>query len=433
MSTMLLSHAGILTFENGDWKYIPEGYLGINGDTIDYVGEEIPKNTYDTEKNMSGKLLMPGLINCHSHAPMVLLRGVGSDLALQDWLFNKVFPIEDKLTPSIMKAGYELAVLEMLASGTTSFTDMYMLPEIACEVVGAAGMRCNVARIMQEFVPGTSYEANGRGAEQAALFDKYNNTFDGRVRIDYSIHAEYTSQPELNAQYAKECKERGACMHLHLSETKKEHQECIDKYGKTPAEWFNDLGVFDNPTLAAHCVWVSDSDLEILKEKGVTPVHNPTSNMKLGSGFAPIQKMLDMGINTALGTDGAASNNNVNMFEEMHIASIIHNGYTGDPEIMKAGTVLKMATLNGAKAQQRFDIGNLQKGMKADVIAIDLEQPHLFPNLDAAALVVYAAQGSDVCMTMVNGKILYENGVYLTMDKERIMASAKDAVSELYN
>ena len=194
-------------------------------------------------------------------------------------------------------------------------------------------------------------------------------------------------------------------MHIHLSETKKEHQECIDKYGKTPARWFADLGVFDIRTMAAHCVWVTEDDMRLLLEKGVGVVHNPTSNMKLGSGFAPIQKMRNMGIKVAIGTDGAASNNNLNMFEEMHLASVIHNGYTGDPTIMKPEEVLKMATVNGARLQGREDTGELRPGMCADIVAIDLNRPHLFPVLDPLALLCYSVQGSDVYMTMVDGQI----------------------------
>ena len=221
-------------------------------------------------------------------------------------------------------------------------------------------------------------------------------------------------------------------MQIHLSETKKEHVECIEKYGKTPTEWFNDLGCFENPTLAAHCVWVEDSDMDILKDKGVTVVHNPTSNLKLGSGFAPVPKMIEKGINVALGTDGAASNNNLNFMEEIHLASIMHNGRLGDPTVMDPETVLKMATINGAVAQGREDTGSLEVGKKADVVAFDVNKPHLTPNLNPEALLVYSAQGSDVCMTMVDGNILYENGEFKTIDKERVYSEVKKSIARLY-
>jgi 5-methylthioadenosine/S-adenosylhomocysteine deaminase len=212
----------------------------------------------------------------------------------------------------------------------------------------------------------------------------------------------------------------------------KEHNECKEKYGKTPTQWFNDIGTFDSRAFAAHCVTLEDSDMEIILNKGVNVVHNPSSNMKLGSGFARVQKMLDMGINVALGTDGAASNNNLDMIEEMHLASIIHNGYMQDATVMNADTVIKMATLNGALLQGRNDCGDLKVGNKADIIAISLDKPHLRPVIDEKALVTYSAQSSDVCMTMVDGKVLYENGEYLTLDKEKIYYDIEKAVKKLY-
>ena len=221
-------------------------------------------------------------------------------------------------------------------------------------------------------------------------------------------------------------------MHIHLSETKTEHDECVAKYGKTPARWFNDLGTFDSPTFAAHCVWVTEEDMVLMREKGVSPVHNPTSNMKLGSGFAPIPRMLELGLNVALGTDGAASNNNLNMMEEMHLAAVLHNGFTHDPTLMKPAQVLNMATRNGARLQGRGDTGSLEVGKKADIIAIDFRKPHLYPNFEPMALLVYSAQASDVCMTMVDGKILYEDGKFLTLDPETVMNNARAAVKRLY-
>lgn len=428
----LLMNCGILETVNNEFHYIENGYVGINGDTIDYIGETKPTNAYDEEKDMSNKLVMPGLINTHTHTAMTLLRGVGSDLSLQSWLFDTIFPIEDKLTRPDFKAGYELALLEMLATGTTSYSNMYMEPDIEAELIKTSGIKANICRVMQGFDPNETYEANGRGKESCELFEKFNNTCDGRLLFDFCIHAEYTSQQHLVEQYAKDAKKMGARMHIHMSETKHEHEECKKKYEKTPAQWFNDCGVFDVPTHAAHCVWVEDEDLKILKDKGVSVAHNPTSNMKLGSGFAPIQKMLDMGINVTLGTDGTASNNNLNMFEEMHLASVIHNGHTNDPTIVKAEDVIKMATINGAKLQGRDDTGSLEVGKKADIIALDLMKPHLRPNLDAIALIAYAAQGDDVCMTMVDGKILYENGVFTTLDQEQIYKDVDEAVKRLY-
>lgn len=221
-------------------------------------------------------------------------------------------------------------------------------------------------------------------------------------------------------------------MHIHLSETKKEHDECVEKYGKTPAKWFYDLGTFDCPTAAAHCVFVTEEDMALMLEKGVSPIHNPTSNMKLGSGYAPIQRMLDLGLNVTLGTDGAASNNNLNLMEELHLAAVLHNGFHRDPTILKPAQLLAMVTRNGARLQGREDTGALEPGKKADIIALDLTKPHMVPNFDPLALTVYSAQGSDVVMTMVDGRILYENGEFLTLDAEKILYEAKAAAKRLH-
>ena len=428
---LLLSHADILTLRDGQWHTLRNAYLGIHNDTICYLSETAPAETYDRVKAMPGKLLIPGLINCHCHAPMVFLRGIGSDLKLQDWLYHYIFPTEAKWTDAGIRAASELAILELLASGVTSFSDMYYRNERTIEALCEAGMKANLCRSTQGR-PDLPYENNTDCKEGLALFDRFHGYNGGKIRIDLCIHAEYTNTPETIEAYSAACFERGAGMHIHLSETRHEQLECIKKFGMTPAALFEKLGTFKNPTTAAHCVWVTQEDMDILKANGVSPVHCPSSNMKIGSGFAPIQQMLDGGINVTIGTDGAASNNNLNMIEEMHLASIIHNGYTGDPTVVKPGDVLKMATVNGAKLQGRPDTGNLELGKKADVVAIDFDKPHLIPALDYPAMLCYAVQGSDVCMTMVDGQILYENGEYRTVDAERIRAESHHALKELY-
>ncbi len=428
---ILFKNADILVKED-IFKVISNAYLAVEGDKISYVGTEKPMGEFDEIKDMSGKILMPGLINCHNHCPMVLLRGIGSDLPLQQWLFDTVFPIEDKLTAEEIEAGSELALLEMISGGTVSFSDMYFEPETTIRAVAESGMKANITRPVQSFDPNETPEQSYRMKEAIELYDRYNNTFDGRVLIDFCIHAEYTCTETIARAFIEKVNERNGNLHIHLSETKKEHEECIQRYGKTPAEWFDSLGGFDSSAFAAHCVWLSESDMELFRRKGVSVVHNPTSNMKLASGFAPIQRMLDMGINVALGTDGASSNNNLDMFEEMHIASIIHNGYILDATVMNADTVLNMATANGARVQRRENCGELKVGNKADIIAVSLDSPHMVPALDKKALLTYSAQSSDVTMTMVDGKVLYENGEYKTLDKEKIYFDINRAVEKLY-
>ena len=429
---LLLKHCDILASEGTGFRCLENAYLGVDGDTIDYIGTEQPQGAYDQEKDLSGRLLLPGLINCHNHSPMVLLRGVGSDLSLQEWLFGKIMPIEDKLTAQDIKTGNQLALLEMISTGTTSYSDMYFEPQTAVENALACGIKANISRPVQCFNQDETYAENFRAKESIQLFKDYHGAGDGRVRIDFSVHAEYTCFEHIVGPYSADCKSLGGRMHIHLSETKKEHDKCVEKYGKTPAKWFYDLGTFDSPTAAAHCVFVTEEDMALMLGKGVSPIHNPTSNMKLGSGFAPIQRMLELGLNVTLGTDGAASNNNLNLMEELHLAAVLHNGYHRDPTILKPAQLLAMATRNGARLQGREDTGELAVGKKADLIALDLTKPHLFPNLDPLALTVYSAQGSDVVLTMVDGKILYENGEFLTLDADKILYESKAAVKRLY-
>lgn len=432
----LFVNAGILAWREDSFYYIPNGYLGVEDDVICYIGEQQPADAYDDVRDMSGRLLMPGLINCHCHAAMTLLRGIGSDLPLQEWLFDNMFPIEARLTAEDIKAGNELGMMEMIASGVTSFTDMYMEPRTAIESNEKIGMKMNVCRVVQSFDPNERPEDCVRIKESIELFNSCNNSQNGRVKIDFAVHAEYTSTDAVISGYADACRpyiEQGARMQIHLSETQKEHDECIQRHGMTPTAWFEKMGILDVPTACAHCVCVTPEDMQILKRHNASPVHNPTSNMKLGSGFAPIPEMLDMGINVALGTDGAASNNNLNMFEEMHLAAIIHNGYHKNAVLMKPEQVLKMATINGARLQGRDDTGCLEVGKKADIIAVDFRgKGHLYPAFEPMAMLVYAAQASDVCMTMVDGKILYEDGRFLTLDEESVIKNAEAAVKRLY-
>ncbi len=427
----LLSNCAILASGDEGFEFIEKGFLGIDGDTIDYIGGEKPIG-YGEERDMSGAMLIPGLVNAHTHTPMTLLRGVGSGLPLQSWLFDTVFPIEDRLTPALIRAGSELAILEMLSTGTTSFTDMYMEPGETAEAVLASGIKANICRPVQCFDPSEPVEENFRVRESLALYDKYHNAGNGRLKVDFCVHAEYTCTAPVVKYYAALVRERGGNLHIHMSETKKEHGECMEKYGVTPAGWFAGLGAFDSRAFAAHCVWVTEEDMEIMKKYGVSAVHCPSSNMKLGSGFAPVRRMLDAGLNVALGTDGAASNNNLNMLEELHLASLIHCGYTGDPTTLKPAEALKMATVNGARLQGRGDTGQLRVGKRADIAAVSLTAPHMRPNLDPLSLLTCSAQGSDVVMTMVDGRVLYDHGKFPTLDAERIYRDVDTAVGALY-
>ena len=429
---MLLTHADILLQKKDSWSIIKDGYLGIEGSRIAYIGSERPLADFGLEKNLSGHLVMAGLYNLHTHTSMVLLRGLGSNLPLERWLHEAMFPNEAKFTREDVSVGTRLAMMEMLASGVVSFSDMYDQTVVTAEELLNAGMKANLNRPVLSFDPTETYADSYRVRESLQFFKDFNGAGEGRLIVDFAIHAEYTSHAALIRPYAQACATHGARMHLHLSETIKEHRECKERHGKTPTQWFNDLGVFDNPTLAAHCVAVEPCDIEILAQKHVVCVHNPSSNMKLGSGFMPIQALLAKGVSIAIGTDGAASNNNLNLFEEMHLASLIHKGYTADPTLLQPEEILSMATFNGAIGQGRTDCGQLAVGNKADLIAVNLDAPHLMPVHDVPALLVYSAQSSDVDLTMVDGKILYERGEYLTIEYEKVKFDLNRSFKRLF-
>lgn len=424
----LLKNANVVAFDE-DIKIYKNGYVGIQDDRIIYVSERKPAEEYDIEKDMSNKLLVPGFINGHSHSPMTLLRGVGSGLPLDKWL-QEMFAIEAGFVREDVSIGTKLALLEMIACGTTSFSEMYYHPEATIEEVVAAKVKANVTSPMICIGGEGGYKDQIR--KSVELYEKYNEFDNGRILVDFCIHAEYTSTEKSVREYCEASNNYDGNLHIHLSETMKEHMECIERHGKSPTRYFNDLGAFDSPAQAAHCVMVDEEDLMILKEKGVSVIHNPTSNMKLGSGFAPMEKMLALGLNVTLGTDGAGSNNNLNIMEEMNLASLIHKGRTNDPTLISTEEVFRMATVNGAKMQGRDDIGAIYAGKKADIVAIDLDKPHLMPALDPLTTLMFTAQGSDVCMTMVDGEVIYENGQYYTIDVEKTKFEVKSEIEKLY-
>jgi len=433
MSRILLSRAEVLVHGGREWSVIHEGYVGIDGDRIDYVGGERPRAEYGQVKDLSGHILMAGLYNLHTHSPMTLLRGLGSNLPLDRWLREAMLPVEARMGAADVSVGTRLAMMEMLASGVVSFSDMYDHPDVTAAELLAAGMKANLSRPVLGSDPSEAYESNDRAMASLRFFDEYHGAGDGRIAVDFAIHAEYTCHAELARRCGEDCLRRGARMQLHLSETVKEHEECKGRHGKTPTRWFLDLGVLDNPVVAAHCVAVEPEDLEILARKKVACVHNPSSNMKLGSGFMPVKAMLDRGIDLAIGTDGAASNNNLDLLEEIHLASLIHKGYCGDPTVLEPGELLAMATAKGAAAQGRTDCGELAVGKKADLIAIGLGKPHMMPVHDLPAILVYSAKSSDVAMTMVDGRILYEDGEYLTIDRDKVLRDLDESMRRLFD
>lgn len=432
----LFKNAKILLYNDVTlkWEVLENGYLGIEDDKISYVDSVIPSDEkkYDVIKDAKGMLLIPGLYNLHTHSSMVLLRGLGNELPLDRWLNEAMFPIEAKLQKEHIELGVQLAMLEMLACGTVSFTDMYFYPENEAQIVEKVGMKANICLATMATDPMISYENNDSVKKSLSFWDNLQCNEESKVKADLGIHAEYTSNRETLQKFSDDCKKRNARLHFHLSETQKEHEECKQRNnGKTPTEFFESLGIFENPTIAAHCVWVEENDITILSKSKATVVHNPSSNLKLGSGFMPFTKLQENNVAIALGTDGAASNNNLNMIEEINLAALIHKGAQRNPTVVAADSLLTAATITGANAQGRKNCGKIAVGYKADIVGIKLDSPHLLPDFDMIALLVYSLQASDVAFTMIDGKVLYENGEYKTIDKEKILFETKQMMKEL--
>ena len=452
----LFAHVDILLKNNGIYETLHDAYLGVDNDLISYIGKELPKGKFDVIKELKDHLLIPGLVNAHGHSAMTILRGVGSGKKLQDWLNESIFPIEAKLTPKDVEVGTQLAMCEMLASGTTTFANMYDFPYSSALVTAKAKMRSNICRTGLCFEPvemkdcvrfheclNVAKNLSGElkpddELERELGVKTFPICIENAVKSQLiqgvlSFHSEYLTTPKFVSETVKENRLLKLPIEFHACETKKEVDECIQKYGVSPIQYFYDLGVLEGGyAYAAHCVHVTDADLKILAKTGTSMVTNPSSNMKLASGFAPIRKALDLGVNVALGTDGCASNNNLDMFEEMHVLALIQAGYNKNPGELRVSEIFDMATVNGAKAMHFKNLGELKVGYKADIVAIDLSKPHLKPNLDTLSLLVYSAHGSDVDLTMVSGEILYENGKFLTIDYDRVLKETEEIVNRLY-
>lgn len=401
-------------------------YVGIDDERITYISKEVPKQDFGRVYDGTGKLLMSGFVNTHAHSPMTLMRGYGENLALQDWLNQKIFPFEDKLTGDAVYWGTLLAMAESIRFGIVSTTDMYYFSEDMIRAIDESGAKNNISRSITCFDDSDLWSLQS-AKEMKSIYETYHNAAGGRIKVDMSIHAEYTSTPKIVQQLAEYTQSIGTNMHVHLSETKLEHEECKQRHGMTPAAYFNKLGLFETPTTAAHCVWLEDEDFTILREKGVTAASNPVSNMKLASGVCNVPKLLESGINVSLGTDSVASNNSLNFIEEIKFLACAAKERLKDPTAVTPKQALRAATLAGAISQGREDCGSVKEGNKADLIVIDISGPHMQPAHDLINNLVYSASGSDVVMTMADGKILYENGQYTTIDIEKTIHEANRA------
>ena len=399
-------------FENC-WMLLPNhtvgfGTLETDGDTISSISLTPPPSASLPAPRSS--LILPGLINCHGHTPMTLVRGLGGGLPLQRWLEEAIFPVEAKMKPEDVRAGAVWGIMEMLAGGTTCVADMYDFPDEMGAALRESGMKGRVCRVGLSFVPGRLDDCISFTRNFNSQTSQTIQTSQTSVLADLCVHSEYLTDEPFCRALAEANKELKRPLHVHVSETEKEHRECIERHGLTPIAYLASTGLLDHGGYAAHCVYCTDDDFKIMAEKGVSLIHNPTSNMKLGSGFARILRARELGVNVALGTDGVASNDNLDMFEEMHLASLIHKGLSKDPTALSAWDVIDMATVNGAKALGMSDTGELAVGKKADLCVVNLDRLHLTPCLDLPNLVVNAMHASDVEMTIVNGDQKYAKG-----------------------
>lgn len=402
--------------------------ITVVDDRIVAIGETGGSTAADRVIDGSGKLAIAGFVNTHTHAAMTLFRSYADDMLLMDWLQHKIWPAEANLVAEDVYIGTQLAIAEMIKSGTTTFTDMYFfMPEVA-RAVADSGIRAVLCRGMAGVAP-TAEQAL---VESEAFFREYHQTADGRIRVMLGPHAPYTCPPAYLKKVVALAQKLGAEIHIHLSETKQEVEDCQREHGKSPIALMNELEVFSTGALAAHCVWVSDDDIAIMKDKKVRVAHNPVSNMKLASGIAPVPAMLAAGLAVGLGTDGASSNNNLDMLKEMRMAALLHKVQALDPLAIPAATAYKMATEYGAQAVGLGDItGSLQVGYKADIVLLDTQAPHWYPRHDATSLLTYAAHAHDVHTVMINGKIVMENRVLTTIDEEKLLHAAEKSAKRL--
>ena len=416
--TALLMDEGFTTLRNG--------FVALDGTDISYVGTERPAGDFDQTIDCTGKVMMPGFVNCHTHIPMTLMRGYGGGHDLQSWLSDFIFPAEDKWDDRSLAAATGLGLAEMIASGVTCIADMYMRTGIIAQQILNAGISANLSVGAVYFGDPADFSPDKCSdcTNHHTLFQQWHSAGNGQIVADASIHAEYTSCAPVWEWVAGFAKEHHLGMHVHISETEKEHTQCLDKYGLTPIQLLDRYGVWDTRAIAAHCLYTTPEDWAIMAQRGVSCVHNPYSNLKLGSGIAPIPAMAKAGVNIALGTDGVSSHNSIDMFADMKLAAVLHNGVSRDPMAMTARQALEMATVNGARALGR-NTGRIAAGCTADLVLVDFDAPNLIPCHDEAENLVFSAHGSNVWMNMARGKVIYQNGTFLTLDLEKIKAEVK--------
>ncbi len=412
-----LLHAACIVTQDDQRRIIENASLAIDKGLIADIGPtaELQQRWQASETlQHEDKLVLPGLINAHTHAAMTFLRGLADDMPLMDWLNKRIFPVEQKLTPELVRLGSLMGYAEMLRTGTTACVDLYLFEASVFDAAETAGLRCLGGEAVFAF-PSAAFSGPEADLDATrALAEKYRD--HDRLRVAVNPHSVYTTTAEILTACRDLAQELNLPLHIHLAETPSETQICLSAQGKRPTEYCRSLGLLDVPCTLAHVVDVTSEELDLLARKNAVVAHNPSSNMKLASGAAPVAAMLARGIRVGLGTDGPASNNRLNMFSEMGRAALMHKLTGLDPTLLPAGQVLDMATLGGAAAMHDARLGTLAPGMAADCIALDLSEPNLQPMYNEVSHIVYAATGMETRMTMVGGEVLYNDGHFTRFD-----------------
>ncbi len=431
----LIVRGRFLVTMTADNPIIEHGAVAVQDGKIVAVGsaKQITK-TYSAKEIISGKdrILMPGLVNGHTHTAMVLFRGMADDLPLMEWLQKYIFPMEGQFVdPEFIEVGTKLACLEMIRGGTTSFVDMYFYGNKAADIIESCGLRAIMGWPSIDF-PSPGFKGWDDSFGAAVDFVKNRKNLSGRIIPAFAPHAPYTVSAEHLAQVAEAAKKYDAPVTTHLSEDRAELSYIKEHYNTTPIKHMQNVGLLNNKLIAAHVVHPTDDEIKLLVKNKVGVIHNPTSNLKTAAGIAPIPEMLKQGVRIGLGTDGAASNNDLNMWEEIRLAALLHKGVQYDATLMPADTVLRMATIGGAEAVglDRL-VGDIAVGKRADLIQLDLSGPHMTPLYDVISHLVYAASGSDVVTTIVDGKILMQDGEFKTLDPDKIRRQANDIAARI--
>lgn len=416
MSKLLLKNIELLDTPNGEANVI-----AVEDGKISYIGKDLP-DSFAADEVIDGKgmLATAGMVNTHGHVSMTLLRSYADDMALMDWLENKIWPIEAKMNAKDIYWGAMLGIAEMLKSGTTCFADMYCFMDDVARAVAETGIRANLSRGLIGLAP----DKDDKLAENTQLVKDWQGYDNGRIRITYGPHAPYTCPVEYLQKVIEAAQANNAEIQMHLCETKGEVENCIKEHGVTPIKLMDQLGMFEQGTIAAHCVYLTEDDMDIMAAKNVRVAHNPQSNLKLASGIAPVARMLEKGICVGLGTDGASSNNNLDMLEECRAAAMLHKTTTLNPLAVPAAQAWDMATVNGAKVLGFDSLGKLSVGQQADIVLWNMHKPYWYPRHNKLSLLVYAANSSDADTVIVNGKVVLQNGSMTLFDEEKIYAEA---------